>query len=134
MQLLSSSRSLKEGIKGHDMEQIILVDCCLHVFECMDFLLKTTRSKAISSSTSPIMVVERFPCPGLSTNVKSLNPLAKNAKKLQSKVEKTYFPCVYNIYLDTKMQYLLHQQHHLILSMVKRNQKVKVNPKNKGTQ
>jgi hypothetical protein len=48
----------------------------------MGSMLKTTRSKPISSATSRITDVEHFPFPNLSTNVKSLNPLAKNAIKL----------------------------------------------------
>jgi hypothetical protein len=38
--------------------------------------------------------------------VKSLNPPAKNGRKLRSEAERTYLPCVYSISSDTKMQYL----------------------------
>jgi hypothetical protein len=63
--------------------------------------------------------------------VKSLNPPAKNGRKLWSEAERTYLPCVYSISSDTNMQYLLHQQHHLILSMMKGNQRAAVNLKTK---
>ncbi len=122
-----SQRGSKRTGHGTNSASRLLSTC----FECMDSMLRTTRSKPISSATSPITAAGRFPSPSLSTNVKSLNPPAKNGRKLWSEAGRTYLPCVYSISSDTNMQYLLHQQHHLILSMMKGNQRAAVNLKTK---